>query len=345
MTIPARLADVARLAGVSLATASRALHGARGRSVAPELRARVAAAAAELRYVPNAAAQTVSRGSSNSLGLVVHDIADPFAAAIASSVMAAAAARGHLVLVTATAGELASELEQLSHLHQQRAHGVILAGPRSTDLAHERAVLTRAQAYVAGGGRVVTIGGRIGDLPAVQYDQAGGAQNLAQTLYAQGYRRFALLAGSEELTTSEERSTGFQAGLRACGITLPPENVVGASMTRNGGYVAMIELLDRGLDPERLDAVFAVTDVMAVGAITALAENGYRVPQDLAIAGFEDVGMLRDIRPPLSTVRVPAGRIGVLATELVLGSQTSGLPVLGCEVVIRASTPALGTDR
>jgi LacI family transcriptional regulator len=155
-----------------------------------------------------------------------------------------------------------------------------------------------------------------------------------------GYRRYAVLAGPEQLVTSEDRLSGFRSGLSSCGVDLPAENIIGAQFTRDGGYVAMAELLDRGLE---VDAVFAVNDVMAVGAMAALREQGHRVPRDLALAGFDDIATLRDVEPPLTTVRIPLVDMGRQALELAMDCDPAGGPVVRSvpgEVVVRASTPA-----
>lgn len=331
------LADVARAAGVSLATASRALNGSPGRTVRAELAARVAASAATLGYSVNAHAQAMARGTTTTVGLIVHDIADPYAAAIASGVMAAAADRGLIVSISSTASDPQLELRHLQALLQQRARAVILAGSRFTDPEATRAVRDAATALAAAGGRVAAIGqDRLG-VRTVAIDNRGGAERLAATLCSLGYRRFAVLAGPEHLATCEERLAGFRAGLTGHGAELAPENILGAQFTRDGGYVAMRELLDQGL---AADCVFAVNDVMAVGAMAALREQGYRVGRDVGLAGFDGIPTLRDIEPPLTTVRLPLVEIGRAALELALAPTDHASTVTSRgDVVVQASTP------
>jgi LacI family transcriptional regulator len=337
------LAEVARAAGVSLATASRALNGSPGRTVRADLAARVAAAAAQLGYSVNAHAQAMARGTTTTVGLIVHDIADPYAAAIASGVMAAAAERGLIVTIASTASDPALELIHLRALLQQRARAVILAGSRFTDPESTAATSSVTAAIAAAGGRVAAIGADRRGVRTVVIDNSGGAAHLASTLCSLGYRRFAVLAGPEHLVTCDDRLTGFRAGLAGAGVDLDPENVLTTQFTRDGGYVAMRELLDRGL---AADCVFAVNDVMAVGAMAALREHGYRVGSDVALAGFDGIPTLRDIEPPLTTVRLPLPEIGRAALELALtdDAKDSGprvVPVKG-DVVVRASTPGTG---
>ena len=331
------LADVASAAGVSLATASRALHGASGRSVRRDLADRVSAAAAALGYSANANAQAMVKGSTTTVGLIVHDIADPYAAAIAAGVMSAAATRGLIVTVASTLSDPDLELRHLEALRRQRARVVILAGSRFADPDATAAAARQVGAIMAGGGYAAAIGQDMLGISAVVIDNLGGAARLARVLHTLGYRRFAVLAGPEQLVTSEDRLAGFRAGLADTGLELPPENVIGAQFTRDGGYVAMTELLDREIE---VDAVFAVNDVMAVGAMAALRDQGHRVPDDMAVTGFDDIPTLRDIEPPLTTVRIPLAGMGARALELALdsGDERRTVTVPG-EVVVRASTP------
>lgn len=333
------LAQVAEAAGVSTATASRALNGSVGRTVGPSLAARVVAAAHELGYSVNAHAQAMARGTTTTVGLVVHDIADPYAAAIASGVIAAATERGLIVTISATLSDAELELRHITALLQQRARAVILAGSRFADPALARATTDLLAAVASAGGHIATIGqDRLG-VNTLEVANAEGARRLAHTLHSLGYRRFAVLAGPEQLITSEDRLAGFRDGLGEVGLTLEPENVIGAQFTRDGGYVAMTELLDRGLG---CDCVFAVNDVMAVGATAALREQRLKVPDDVALAGFDDIAMLRDIEPPLTTVRIPLVETGRAAVDLALQADPSAAPTVRAvqtEVVVRASTP------
>ncbi len=331
------LADVAKAAGVSLATASRALNGAVGRTVRSDLRERVLRASAELHYSPNANAQAMARGTTSTVGLIVHDIADPYAAALAAGVMAEAADRGLIVTVASSQWDPEVEIRQVEALRRARALAVILAGSRQSEPATQLRLVTELGGITAAGGHVASIGHPLPGIPTLLVDNTDAARRLARVLWTLGYRRFAVLAGPELLSVSEDRLSGFRAGLADCGHDLPPENILGAQFTRDGGYVAMTELLDRELD---VDAVFAVNDVMAVGAMAALREQQGQVPDDLALAGFDDIPMLRDIQPPLTTVRLPLHRMGRDVLRLALDGQPAGLadPVHG-EVVVRRSTP------
>lgn len=350
------LADVARWAGVSVATASRALHGSVGRTVNPELRARVQAAAAELNYSPNANAQAVVRGTTTTVGLVVHDIADPSAAALAAGVMAAAATRNLIVTISSTLSDPLAEVRHVEALRRQRARAIVLAGSRFNDPESSGRLREELLGYAVGGGHVAVVGQRRLPVNTIEIDNAGSARRLALTLAGLGYRRAAVLSGPEAIATSEDRVSGFRAGLAEAGVTLDPDLVIAAPFTRDGGYVAMTELLDLGvLDPGPdtgggVEVIFAVNDVMAVGAVAALRDRGVRVPADVAVAGFDDISTLRDVRPALTTVRLPMQRIGADALELALGTafdaeadpaeRDARVITVAGDVVIRESTPA-----
>lgn len=341
------LADVAQWAGVSLATASRALHGAGGRTVRPDLRARVLAAAVELDYSPNANAQAIVRGSTSTVGLIVQDLGDPTGAAVAAGVMDAAARRDLIVTVAATGFDPALQIRHVEALRRQRARAIILSGARFADADITGRLADELRGYAVGGGRLAVIGRPGLPAPTVVVDDIGGARRLAVALHGLGYRRFAVLTGPEGLLTAEDRATGFLDGLTGLGVQVPDEDLLSAAVTRDGGYAAMTELLDRedhrGADADTL-AVFAVSDPMAVGAMAAARDRGRRIGSDVALAGFGDTPALRDIRPGLSTVRLPLVDLGRWAVDLAFtdGAAEAAEPTVvptGSDVVLRDSTP------
>lgn len=213
------LADVARLAGVSLATASRALHGSGDRTVRPDLASRVLAAAAQLRYTPNASARAMVRGRTDVVGLVVHDVADPYFSSIADGVMRAAEAHGLVVTMASTRRDPAREIRYVATLRQQRVRGLILAGTRIRGAGD--ALATELEAYQAGGGRVAMISQRQLPVDTVVVANRAGASDLAAALVDRGYRRFAVLAGPRELITARDRYAGFRAGLTGAASPSP----------------------------------------------------------------------------------------------------------------------------
>jgi LacI family transcriptional regulator, galactose operon repressor len=337
MTRVVTLGEVARSAGVSLATASRALNGS-SRRVNAELAERVLAAAAELGYVPNVNAQAVARGTSNVLGLILHDIADPYFGAIAAGVTSTAERHGLMVMLCSTNRQYDREFAYVGMLRAQRARALILAGSRTTDRRRTEELGRELAAFAAGGGRVAAISQPRLPVDTVAAENRAGAKDLAIALAAQGHRRFAVLTGPRTHITANDRLAGFRAGLAGVGVEIDDDAVVVGSFTRDGGYDAAIGLLARRTGAT---CVFAVTDIMAVGAMAAFRDAGVSVPGQISVAGFDDIATLRDLTPSLSTVRLPLERMGEQACELALtGKPDDPLRIVRVagEVVIRDST-------
>jgi LacI family transcriptional regulator len=332
------LQDVADRAGVSLTTASRVVSQG-PRNVGQHMIHRVHQAVADLGYSANLQARAVATGQSSTIGVVVHDIADPYFSTIAAGLMEVADARRLLVcLSSAPAGELA-EREYVSLMRSQRARAVILIGSRSDDVAARDRLRAELSAFGEAGGRVVCVGQDLLGVDTIMPENAAGAQALAHALVAQGHRSFAVLAGPRGLLTAQERLAGFRAGLRSWSVDLDARSIIFGALTRDGGYEAMSTVL--ALGGALPDCVFAVTDIMAVGALARLRAQGVAVPADIAVAGFDDITTLRDVYPPLTTVRLPLKTMGEMAASLVLDDQRSYhprvIPVPG-EVVLREST-------
>ncbi|MCI2957638.1 LacI family transcriptional regulator [Agromyces atrinae] len=335
---PATLHDVAREAGVSLATASRSLNGST-RKVNEEYRARVVAAAERLGYTPNLSAQAIAKGSTSTVALVVSDIADPYFSSIAAGVIRSAETAGLIVTMAMTERSAERELELVKTLRGQRPRVLILSGSRYVGAELEGALVKELTAFEETGGRVVIISQRELPFDTVQTDNHAGAKALAEALVAEGYRSFAALTGASSLMTSRDRLSGFREGLAAHGIDLTDDRVMQTDFTRDGGYAAAGQLIERGIDD--LDVVFAVNDVMAIGAMSGFRDAGIDVPGRLAIAGFDDILTARDVTPALTTVRLPLEHVGQAAIELALGERGGSRAVVTVDgaVVLRASTP------
>ena len=334
------LSDVAAHAGVSLATASRALNGST-RKVNATLQERVLASARELGYSPNVQAQAVARGTSNVVALVVGDIADPYFASIASGVVRVADERGLIVTITATgpyAGQASVAREQaaLAALRGQRPRAVVLAGSRVVRPDAQSAVAAPDDPLAGARANVAVVGGGAPEHRTVAVDNHGGAAALARELLALGYSDFAVIAGPEELVTVRDRVDGFRS-------VVPSASIAHAEFSRAGGRDAMAELLRSGARPE---CIFAVSDVMAIGVMAALREAGIAPGEEVAVAGFDDIPLVADVTPALTSVSLPLAEIGARALELALADESDeqGGPdgertPVSAEVRVRASTP------
>lgn len=325
------LNSVAQRAGVSLATASRVLNGS-NRKPAEQVSERVRRAAVELGYTPNAQAQALARSVSGLIGLVVHDIADPYFSTIARGVQTIAHARNRQVLLAGT--DPSGELEAVSTFIAHRTDAIVLAGSRNQETDRQlNAALLR---YTSNKGRVVAIAGDAGVGGTVPVANSEAAGQLVHELVHRGIRRYSILGGPPPLKTARDRVNGFVAALDACGLS--PLAVLDSSFAREGGYTAAVEHLRRfGSHPDM--CLLAVNDVMALGAITALRERGVRTPGDIQISGFDDIPTLRDSSPGLTTVRLPLEGIGESAALMALGETDTIEPFRG-EVVIRESAGA-----
>lgn len=334
--VPVTLDDVARAAGVSLATASRVLNGGL-RTPGAAMQERVSRSAARLGYSPNAQAQAMARGRTNIVGLIVPDIADPYFSSIAAGVMGRASGHDVLTTMADTRRDPRLEIRYVTALRQQRARAVILAGSRVRDAALLACLDAELARYRRAGGRVAVIGQRRLEADTVVVANRSGARAMAEALYVLGHRRFAVIGAAPDLLTSADRIAGFREGLRRRGIT--DVAVVHAAFTREGGYEGARTLLALRRRPR---CIFAVTDVMAIGAMTALREAGIRVAQDVAIAGFDDIITARDVVPALTTVRVPLEELGSRAIALVLDpgtkASTTRVSRVPVSVVLRDST-------
>ena len=334
------LTEVARLAGVSPATASRVLNGS-ARKPGPGVSERVRQAAATLGYIPNAQAQALAKSSSGLVGLIVHDIADPYFSAIARGVQEVAREQHKMVLLATTGGTPADEKEAVAAFAARRADAIVIAGSRSSrpeDASGNAELAAELDRYCRNGGHVGVVGqpvvgaGELEGYHLVEVPNEQLAADLAGSLAASHSGDFVIVGGPEGLITSDDRIRGFQSGLAAAGR--PAAEVLRASFNRAGGYEAGLQLAQRIRDARTGEAaddgakpnlcIFAANDVMAIGAAAALRSQGFKVPRDALIAGFDDIETLRDFRPGLSTVRLPLEEIGRLATLSTLGSGSGG---------------------
>ncbi|MFJ3723217.1 LacI family DNA-binding transcriptional regulator [Streptomyces sp. NPDC090045] len=344
------LAEVAAQAGVSPATVSRVLNG--GYPVAGATRTRVERAVEELGYIANGPARALAAATSDLVGVLVHDVADSFFGILAGSLQGSLAptvrtGARRLAVVCNTEGDPAAELAYLTLLEGQRAGGVVLTGGAVEDPEHTGALAARI-ARMAGGGAPVVLCGRPplpvpAGLPVttVMFDDHGGAFRLAEHLLTLGHRRIAYVAGPPGLSTTRERLAGHRAALLRHDPGLPEacaSLTVHAAFERSAGYDAMRELLRQGAP---FTAVAAANDTIATGVAAALREEGIRIPEDVSVAGFDDLPICADTAPALTTVRVPLREAGALAAQLVTGRRPQppgGITTLPTELMVRAST-------
>ena len=329
----ATLDEVALRAGVSRSVASRAMNNAR--NVSAPKREAVARAASELGYVPNATARALATNTVGSVVLAVsHDdpalFGDPFFSQVLVGV-AAALDRSELdlTLMLTSSERGRARLERL--LRSRRSDGVMLMALRKDDPLNRVAAATDLP---------VVLGGRPLDAEArwyVDVDNRGGARLAAEHLLRSGRRRLATIAGPDDLHASVARLQGFADALAV--ERLPSDWVEHADFTYEGGARAMTRLLAAHPD---LDGVFAASDNMASGALRALKAAGRRVPEDVAVVGYDDLEIARHTEPALTTVSQPIRGLGQeMATMLVrlIDGDTPTPIILPTRLVVRGSAP------
>ena len=329
------LADVARAAGVSTATASRVLNGFP--RVRPKTRKQVESAMSALGYARQRAARATSAGRTGSVALVVCEevlrlFADPYFARISAGAGKELTAAGlQLVLLTVPATEnyQAPVVRYLDGGHVDGALVVGMRGRRPLDLDW-------LGIPVVFGGRPFC-GGDSGRSSYVDVDNRGGAQRATQRLIDAGRRTVATIAGPQDMTAGVDRLLGYRQAVAGAGRG-DRGLVVFGDFGQASGEHATARLLDRR---PNVDAIFAASDMMAVGAMRALHRAGRRVPGDVAVIGFDDLPIGRRTDPPLTTVRQPIEEMGARMTGELLamlgGSATPRCAVLDTKLVLRAT--------
>ncbi|MBH0052581.1 LacI family DNA-binding transcriptional regulator [Salinibacterium sp. SWN139] len=331
----ATLHDVARESGVSLATASRVLNGSQ-RVVAESYRERVHAAAEKLGYTANLSAQATARGTAAIVALLVADIADPYFGQIAAGVARGADEAGLVVTIAITERDPQREVRLIRALRGQRPRGLILAASR-TETNEAAGLHSELESFAAGGARVVTLGSASGDHRAVLFDNRAGARELGSALAARGYRDAIVIGAAQGIRTSDDRISGFNEGFVDDGGG-NIHQVIRGEFTRESGYDSVSQLLLGDLPAGTL--IFAISDVVAIGIMSALRDAGRGVGEDIAVAGFDDIATGRDVRPGLTTVRVPLDELGYRLLCAVIDDEwDAAAEPKPLEVIIRGSTP------
>lgn len=328
----ATIRDVAREAGVSIATISRLFNGSA--RVSDDTSKRVREVAKRMGYWPNGAARSLITKRTHALGVLLPDLYGEFFSEVIRGVDLAARREGyHLVISSSHSdpGELLGALQTM----RGRIDGLIAMAPDlESPIVFEEAV-TRFPTVL------VNPGFETDRCASVAADNLTGAREMVRHLASLGHRRIAFIAGPETNHDALQRLHGYRAGLLELGLESSPGLEVRGRFTESSGYEAARELLKREPRPA---ALFAANDCMAVGALSALREAGLRVPEDVAVTGFDDIASSSYLTPRLTTVRVEAYRLGERAVQLLVAAMRgpSSAPrcheVLPTTLVIREST-------
>lgn len=301
-----KITDVARAAGVSVATVSRTLSGAS--RVAPETRDRVLEAVRQLDYRPDQVARSLRRRRSNLIGLVVSTIENRFFTEVAHAAEQAAHERDYNLIVCNTNEDPEQEKVYLQILDRQLVAGIILA-PAPGPEAH-------LAEYARRDFPIVLINRRLGGLalPSITADDEAAAYQCVAALIAEGKRRIAAIKGLPTTFTTQERLSGYRRALGDAGLPRLVGYEADGLATLEGGYAAALRLLQGGDPP---DGIFAFNNLMVQGAVIALQELGLRWPEDVDVAGFGASALGNFYRPPLTLVEQPTREMGRRAVYLL----------------------------
>lgn len=327
------LEQVAERAGVSRSTASRAING--GLRVSPEALASVEAAVADLGYTPNRAARSLVTKRTDSIALVVPEpdervLSDPFFAGTLNGLSSSLADSDmQVVLVIARPGESERTVRYLRNGH---VDGAIVVSHHANDELDRALQLSRVPNVFVG--RPLSADER--DVQYVDTDNVEGGRLATQHLIDRGCTRIATIAGPADMSAGIDRLTGWRNAIRAAGMS--DDAVVHGDFTMASGTTAARELLARFPD---VDAIFIASDLMAAGALSVLAEHGKEVPRDIAVVGYDNLGVAASTTPPLTSVIQPVVAMARAAGARLL-DQLNGAPpspplIFAPELVIRAS--------
>lgn len=304
---PPTLLDVAAKAGVSRATVSRVLN--KYPHVHPEVRQRVLKATKVLRYRPDRVAQSLVRRETRTIGLVVADITNPFYAETAKAIVETARGRGYTVVLCNTENLPRLQAEQIEVLREQRVDGIILGSVHLQDPPVEHLVATGFPCVMynrrlrSGAGNYVVL------------DNVRGAEEATQHFIALGHRRIAFVAGPRSFSTASERLVGYRRALRAARIPWDPRLVRQGQFQPALAFQAAVDLLKGAPRPT---AIVAGNDLTALAVLDAAADLGIRVPDDLAVSGFDDTDIARHRRIQLTSVAQQKAEMGRLAVTYLL---------------------------
>jgi LacI family transcriptional regulator len=303
----ATMRDVALRAEVSVTTVSHVVN--QTRFVSEPVRRRVEAAMRDLGYRPNILARGLRRGEASTLGLIIPDMTNPYFAEVARSVEDACAREGYALIVCNSDGRRDRELRAVEVLAANRVGGLVLVNVGVTE--REAAIFEDLAIPL------VMLDREIPGFPvdSIQVDNALGGRQATDHLTGLGHRRIACIAGPPRVSPSGDRVLGYRQALEAAGLPHDPDLILFGDFTPPSGRACTQALLRL---PDPPTAIFAGNDLMAFGALNALAEAGLSVPGDVSVVGFDDIQLASFFNPPLTTVAQPRQEMGRRAVEILL---------------------------
>ncbi len=331
--------DIATAAGVSHSTVSRALHNSE--LISPEVRQRIQQIAHEMGYTPNAVAQSLKGQRTNTVGLVINSIADPFAGRVVRGIEEVAQAHHVSLLLSVSHNDPEREMEIIETFHRRRVDGVISATAQMRGAYVQRLAQIKMPAVLINQ-QADSEADRLHSVDADDYD---GARQAVAHLLALGHRKIGYLGVGNRAQSNRRRFTGYCDTLSAAGIAVDAQWVRIAPTMNNhrADDVADGQAMLPALLPSGVTAVFCYNDQIAVGVLMACRELGIAVPAQLSVVGYDDVDLARYVTPPLTTIHQPKLRLGEIAMQMlldILEGRAVQSRILSNELVVRASTAA-----
>lgn len=325
--------DIARAAGVSHSTVSRALRG--DSRITPDTTERILKLADEMGYVPNSIAQSLNSQQTLTIGLLVTTIADPVVADFVEGAEAAAQDQGYSIFISTSRNDPQREISIVETFQRRRVDGMILVASRTG----ERSVLLPEQIQVP---LVVLDSEELeSDHPSVDVDNVGGASLAVQHLLDLGHQRIGYIGATNRLLTNIKRLSGYTQALKNAGIPSNPAWIINPTTDDDieRGYIGAEHCIAAGTT-----AIFCYNDQTAIGAINACYSQDISVPKQLSIVGYDDVRAASYAIPPLTTVRQPLQTMGRRSIEILLdllNKRPAQSERLHCELIVRESTASV----
>jgi LacI family transcriptional regulator/LacI family repressor for deo operon, udp, cdd, tsx, nupC, and nupG len=328
--VPVTIKDIAKAAGVSHTTVSRALKG--HSAISAETTALIQKLAQEMGYTPSAVAQSLLARRTRTIGMVITTTADPFTVQIVGGVEQVAQAAGYSVFLSSSHNNPEQEMAVVETFQRRRVDAIIVTSSRLGSVYSSR--LDQIQVPI-----VLINNQEEGDyLHSVAVDDIQGARLAVEHLIALGHRRIGYVGAANRPKSNRRRSKGYQAALEEAGIVSDPAPIFSpaASSDIERGQTALQSFIDSGIT-----AVFCYNDLTAIGLLMACRQRNIAVPQELSVVGFDDIEPALYVTPPLTTVCQPRSKLGKLAMTMVLdllNGQEAQDQMLDCELIVREST-------
>ncbi|NLC45728.1 MAG: LacI family transcriptional regulator [Firmicutes bacterium] len=319
----ANIYDVAKKAGVSVATVSRVINNER--YVAPKTRALVEKALKETGFIPNMNASSLTKKRTNTLAVVIPDLTNPFFTDLICGIEDQAVQRKMAVIMANTDEDPTKERRAIRFLMEKRVDALIIASAARN--SREISPLLKGKTPL------VLIDRQLKGLNAdlVRSDDRGGAKTLVDYLVGLGHRRIGFIAGKKGISTAKSRLDGYLDAMKAHGLTPESELIAEGDFQQKGGREGILKLLELAEPPT---AVIASNNIEAIGALSALREKGLEVPKDISLVCFDDLGLASEVYPFLTVVAQPVRTMGTVAAQLAL-DRLEGISEQEREVVMQ----------